>query len=558
MVGRLSNGEMLGDLVTLSQVGVVGNLSDAELLDRFLGRRSAAAEAAFEAIVTRHGPMVLAVCGNVLRNPHDAQDAFQATFLVLASRAGSIRRRDSLASWLLGVARRVALRSRAAVARRRMVERQAAETKADRAESLPEFWPELHEEIGRLPERYRAPVVLCYLEGLSTEAAALRLSCPHGTVLSRLSRGRDRLRSGLTRRGLALPAGLLVTGLSPESTRAAIPADLLDATVRAALKFADHSAAETALSSTTAVSLAKGVICAMMITKLKILSVAALACVLAAGGLHTFARQVVGAGKTSSNMGAEPQADDRQAALIHTVDKLQADLDKSVWLNAKLQTELQDLRANLELLRASQPVAGKAKFTSEKAKAEGPTTSNVDHEKLFTQAGDLIFAASSGGDKVVAHRIGTGESMSLRLHAPGDAPLVVTPLVGPISVSLLMEGPKIVRIAVFNLRDSKWYPQDLREPFAGKVYPIVGSDIVVYSLGRRAYAFSLRAQRWDVAELPDGASVQPIVSPGSATLRWKNHIYIFSSESGKWKYIDIDAIVAGADDEEKETTKPRK
>jgi DNA-directed RNA polymerase specialized sigma24 family protein len=129
MVGRSLSADVLGDLVTLTHVGVVGNLSDAELLDRFLGRRSEAAEAAFEALVTRHGPMVLDVCGNVLRNSQDAQDAFQATFLVLASRAGSIRRRDSLASWLLGVARRVALRSRAGVARRRMYERQAAERK---------------------------------------------------------------------------------------------------------------------------------------------------------------------------------------------------------------------------------------------------------------------------------------------------------------------------------------------------------------------------------------------------------------------------------------------
>jgi hypothetical protein len=400
--------------------------------------------------------------------------------------------------------------------------------------------------------------VLCYLEGLSTEAAALRLGCPHGTVLSRLSRGRDRLRSGLTRRGLVLPTSLLIAGLAPEAARAALPAKLLDATVRAVLKFAEQSAAATALSSTAAVSLARGVIYAMMISKLKILGVAALACVLAVGSLHAFARQFGGAGGTSRTTGADSKSEEGHAALVHTVDRLQADLDKSVQLNAKLQQEIQDLRANLEALRSSQPMAAKTKSSSAPSRTERPTTSNALQENSYTQAGDLIFAASSGGDKVVAYRIGSGESRSLRLHAPGDAPLVVTPLVGPMSVPLLIEGPKIARIAVFDLTDSKWYPQDLREPVAGKVYPIVGSDIVVYSLGRRAYAFSLRAKRWDVAELPDGASVQPIVSPGSATLRWKSHIYNFSSESGKWKHIDIDAIVAGADDEAKETTKPRK
>jgi len=295
MVARSLTADVLRDLLTLTHVGVVGNLSDAQLLDRFLGRRGEAAEAAFEALVTRHGPMVLDVCGNILRNPHDAQDAFQATFLILASRAGSIRRRDALASWLLGVARRVALRSRADVTRRLVYERRAAETKADRQENPPESRPELHEEIGRLPERYREPVVLCYLEGLSTEAAALRLGCPHGTVLSRLSRARDRLRGGLTRRGLALPAGLLVAGLSPEAAKAAIPADLLSATVRASLKFAEQPAA-AALSSTTAVALARRVIYTMMITKLKILGATVVACVLALGSLQTSALEFGGAG----------------------------------------------------------------------------------------------------------------------------------------------------------------------------------------------------------------------------------------------------------------------
>ena len=121
----------------------------------------------------------------------------------------------------------------------------------------------------------------------------------------------------------------------------------------------------------------------------------------------------------------------------------------------------------------------------------------------------------------------------------------MVPIVGSSHVALLIEGPKIARIAVFDLTDSKWYPQDLRQPVAGKVYPTVGQDMVVYILGCRAYAFSLHTKRWDVVELPEGASVAPIVSSGSATLRCKGHIYIFSSESGKWKHIDIDAITAG-------------
>src|SRR3954447_1401337 len=127
MVGRVAGAELLIGLNTLTHVGVAGNLSDSQLLTRFLARGGMTAEAAFEVLVARHGPMVLDVCCKVLRDPHDAQDAFQATFLVLASRAGSIRRRDALAGWLLGVARRVAVRSRADQARRRAHEGRAAE-----------------------------------------------------------------------------------------------------------------------------------------------------------------------------------------------------------------------------------------------------------------------------------------------------------------------------------------------------------------------------------------------------------------------------------------------
>ena len=290
MVGRSACAELLSGLNTLTHVGVTGNLSDAQLLDRFLARSGETAEVAFEALVARHGPMVLDVCGNLLGDPHNTNDAFQATFLVLASRAGSIRRRDALASWLLGVARRVALQSRADVARRRVNERRAAEAKDNRSPEPPEPWSELHEEIDRLPERYREPVVLCYLEGLSTQTAAVRLGCPHGTILSRLSRARERLRGGLTRRGLA-PTGLLTAGIAPGAAPTAIPPKLLTATVRASLIFTEQETTATGLVSTTAVALAKGVVHTMMISKLKTVGAAMLACVLTLGGIQTFAQR---------------------------------------------------------------------------------------------------------------------------------------------------------------------------------------------------------------------------------------------------------------------------
>src|SRR5262249_43024760 len=158
MVRRTAGAELLGGVRILARLGAAGTLSDDQLLTRFLARSGEATEAAFEALVARHGPMVFDVCGHILRDPHDAQDAFQATFLVLASRAGSIRRRDDLAGWLLGVARRVAVRSRVNQARRRAYEGRAAVLRAHRAGDGCEPWPELHEEIDRLPERYREPV----------------------------------------------------------------------------------------------------------------------------------------------------------------------------------------------------------------------------------------------------------------------------------------------------------------------------------------------------------------------------------------------------------------
>ena len=155
--------------------------------------------------------MVFRVCYQVLGNSHDAQDAFQATFLVLARKARSVRKYDSLASWLYGVADRVARRARAEAARRRAHERRRSELAALESadeKNDSETWTELHEEVASLPEKLRMPIVLCYLEGLTAEAAAQQLGCPRGTVLSRLSRARERFRERLTRRGVSLSSGL--------------------------------------------------------------------------------------------------------------------------------------------------------------------------------------------------------------------------------------------------------------------------------------------------------------------------------------------------------------
>ena len=286
MARGLANADVLTQLGTIFRFGVVGDLSDGQLLQRFLTGHDGAEQAAFSALMERHGPMVLNVCRQVLGNPHDAQDAFQATFLVMARKAGSVRHAESLASWLHGIAFRVAVRAKADEARRKMHERRCAIMNATLREAKAvdfEPCPQLHEEIARLPQRYREPVVLCYLEGLTSEQAAMRINCPPGTVWSRLSRARELLRGRLVRRGVALPAGMLVAGLAPPVS-AALPRSLLEATVRASLGFAGRWATEAALASAPAITLAKGVLYTMTVSKLKTLGAAALACVLALGG----------------------------------------------------------------------------------------------------------------------------------------------------------------------------------------------------------------------------------------------------------------------------------
>ena len=213
------DGGSAGLLGTLFDSGSAIGRDDGDLVDRFLSGRGEVAARAFEAIVARHGGMVLRVCRATLGDENDARDAFQATFLVLTRRAGSIRRRDRLASWLFGVARKVALRARADQARRRVRERRAAV--AERVDSPRSVEPDdlaaLHEEIARLPATYRDPLILCDLEGLTYEAAARQLDCPLGTLAARIKRARDQLRTRLTRRGVVVADFGLVGALHPSA-----------------------------------------------------------------------------------------------------------------------------------------------------------------------------------------------------------------------------------------------------------------------------------------------------------------------------------------------------
>jgi RNA polymerase sigma factor (sigma-70 family) len=265
-VARGQLGTVLRHIRQLLGAGSAGDLTDHQLLDRFRPARDADA---FTALVQRHGPMVHGVCCRILPDGNDADDAFQATFLVLARKADSIRQGNSVGGWLHGVAARLAARSRADASRRRKHERQAAamQTEVLGPQALwPEVRPILDEELSRLPEKYRLPVVLRYLQGKSHEETAQELGCPAGTLSWRLAQARELLAKRLARRGVVLSAAVLETLLADKACSAALPPALTTAAVQAGLAFV---AGQTCAGSTQAMLLAEGAMKAMIVTKLK-------------------------------------------------------------------------------------------------------------------------------------------------------------------------------------------------------------------------------------------------------------------------------------------------
>jgi RNA polymerase sigma factor (sigma-70 family) len=301
--------------------GGLGGVSDAELLERFARGRD---EAAFELLVWRHGKMVLGVCRRLLRQEQDAEDAFQAAFLALARRAGALGRRASVGGWLYRVAFRIALRARAAASRRSQREQLQPARRdgaADPAEEAArhELRQVIDEEVNRLPEKYRVPFVLCHFGGRSNAEVARELGCPVGTLESWLVRARQRLRGGLTRRGVALPAGLFAAGLEALLAPAEVSAALVGPAARAAL-LVTTGQATVGLISAQATAWAEGALRTMCVSKLKIAAVVVLTAGLAGTGVGglSFRPAVAdqagpGEGITSAPRGKE---DDRIGRLI--------------------------------------------------------------------------------------------------------------------------------------------------------------------------------------------------------------------------------------------------
>ncbi len=314
-----SSGSASEYLTALFRAGTLSNKSDSELLDQFISARSErddTAELAFSVLLKRHGAMVFRVCRGVLGDEHQAEDAFQATFLVLAGRARSIRRQVSVASWLYGVALRVSRTEQSRAARRNRHERRLAMLNPESTTGTApdeEAARALHKEIGRLPDRYRSAVVLCYLEGLTHEAAAERLGRPVGTVRSRLATARQRLKARLTRRGLA-PA-VIPAFTSPDAISTVVPAALEEATLHASIRAVVGKTAIAGAASAEAIALMEGTMKNMMIGRV----VVAVTTVLAAGFVTVGAGVIVYAALARENNAAPGRLPDDGAVLRESV-----------------------------------------------------------------------------------------------------------------------------------------------------------------------------------------------------------------------------------------------
>jgi RNA polymerase sigma factor (sigma-70 family) len=275
---------MIHGLRRAVRLSCAGGLTDADLLQRWACHRD---EVAFEALLWRHAGAVLGICRRVLRDRHEAEDAAQTAFLALAQKAPSIGRRQAVSAWLFTVAHRTALRARARRVASPVHDLSALPARQAEDPAWRDLRPVLDEEVSRLPPKYRAPFVLCHVEGRTNAEAARELGCPVGTVLSRLARARQHLRTRLTRRGVTLGAGVLAPALTREAARTGVPGALVTAAVRAAAQVVAGKGL-AGMVSAEVVTLTEEVTRAMFLTKVKTMAAVVLGLLVLGGGVLSY------------------------------------------------------------------------------------------------------------------------------------------------------------------------------------------------------------------------------------------------------------------------------
>ena len=484
--------------------GTLAGMNEGQLLERFASVRD---ELAFAALVERLGPMVAGVCRRKLADPRDVEDAFQATFLVLIRKAGSIRESRLVGSWLYGVATRVATRARAHSFRRKGREAPWVEM-AGPGQPDGDLLAALDEEIARLPEKYRRPLVLCYLEGLTHEEAAERLRCPVGTVRSRMAWARDRLRSRLGRAGATVPSGLAVAAEATAMTTP-VPRGLLESTVRLA---SESSASLARNVSAHVVGLSQGVIRTMMLTNVRSALVLSAALVLGAGGLAMSQQSRKEGGGTIPK--ERPQAD-------AIADPLIAGWNPFPGTGG-----------------VGMPIVDPSQF----------------RKKSYGQTAHLIVSTSPAKDRVWGYSVDTGNWN--KYSAPEGTTIV--PVFGGATaggnanqpggpadrsaaevVALDIRGDHIGEIAAFSSKSGAWRICHLKKPVKGPIPIVVAGPVAVYFVGRELFAYSAEADMWGGIKLSEWEKYTPNISPHSVVVEQGDKVRVFNVKTGLWSMIDV-------------------
>lgn len=414
--------------------------------------------------------------------------------------------------------------------------------------------PELHDEIARLPNRYREPIVLCYLEGQTTESAAALLGCPKGTILSRLSRARDQLRDRLTRRGVTVPAALAASGLVAEPASATPPAALLSSTVTAALAFSGRTAlAPAASTSVAAFSLATGVLQAMTITKLTLLGATAAIGILALGGLYA--------------------ADPSQTPKIETAaDRIRRELQAAEARNQETQREIARLRSELDKLRpqADQPgLEGSKRENQENADAPAAGILSGLSGIFDGGPGEPRYELSARygiiywphGEKIAIYNPASNQSRTIQLGGTAESPIEISPAwfghPNEGYLPLQLSGKTAKRLAVFSLEDMKWYSKDIE---AGGSMPLIPRQLgsaILYLVAGQAHAFSLVTKQWATLDLGENAGV---IMTGSSEIQLQvgSIVHTFDPKATEWRQVDPRAVIDAAIAAESEQGKDQK
>ena len=518
MVEKSGMHAAIRELGTLFNEGAVGMLSDGQLLDRFVERREASA---FEAIVERYGPLVWGVCRRVLRDHHDAEDAFQATFLVLARRAASVMPREKLGNWLYGVAFQTAMKARATRAKRRVRERPAwemTEPEAVRDEHADELLSRLDREVARLPEKYRMPIILCELEGKTHRQAAEQLGWPVGTVSGRLSRARALLASRLSRPGTPLTVGALGVLLAHDAARAGVPPELVRSTAQAASLSMAGKAVTAGVVSAEVAALTGEVLKTMLLNKLTLTTAMLLVALTARsrrdephlpGTRH-------GTSRIRGNDSEKPKEQSNPAEAVK--EDMPPPKDQPKFAEAAKEDIPKDPNCRHQGGHEEHVSAGRDPATrtpthpillrilvhgladgerglrlqSGDPRGEGRSAERDGGTPDQGDAGDADGGPARGGrgaasrgaedhpGRRLQRRIGQvvapGPGRTSQRSRPVDPEFQCAGVAG-----LRLEGPKITRVAVYNIESGKWSPLDLDEPASGVVQPMaLGPGALAY------------------------------------------------------------------------------